>query len=98
MAFELGFLVGSLVLLGVVLYFTRIRGPSLPHEAMAEGEGGTPDGDRDRNREGGARPRAEPTRAVGARVELCELCGENPASKTVNEMTVCAECDEDLLA
>ncbi|MFC6989547.1 hypothetical protein ACFQJD_14055 [Haloplanus sp. GCM10025708] len=30
MAFEIGFLVGSLLLLGVVLYFTRIRNPVVP--------------------------------------------------------------------
>jgi len=93
MAFELGFLVGSLAILGIVLYFTRIRGPSLPHDAMAEVEGETANGDRD----GRATPRAESARAVDTRVEMCELCGENPASKTVNEMTVCVECDEDLL-
>jgi len=94
MAFELGFLVGSLAILGIVLYFTRIRGPSLPHEAMAGTEGEMPDGDRDR--EGGVGPRAETARAVDAQVELCELCEENPASKTVNDLDVCAECDEDL--
>jgi hypothetical protein len=88
MAFELGFLVGSLALLGIVLYFTRVRGPSLPHEAMAEAGGETADGDR----EGRASPRTESPRAV----DMCELCGENPASETVNDLTVCAECDEDL--
>lgn len=31
MAFAIGFLVGSLVLLALVLYFTRIRSPSVPH-------------------------------------------------------------------
>jgi len=93
MAFELGFLVGSLALLGIVLYFTRVRGPSLPHEAMAEagGEAAESDG------EGRVTPRAESPQAADTRVELCELCGENPATKTVNELTVCAECDEDLL-
>lgn len=89
MAFELGFLVGSLALLGIVLYFTRVRGPSLPHEAMAEAEGETAD----RERDGHAGSRAGSTRMVDA----CELCGENPASKTVNDLSVCAECDEDLL-
>lgn len=93
MAFELGFLVGSLALLGLVIYFTRIRGPSLPHEAMAESERGSADGERG----GASSPHPESTRAVDARVELCELCDENPASKTVNDLTVCAECNEDLL-
>jgi hypothetical protein len=88
MAFELGFLVGSLALLGVVLYFTRVRGPSLPHEATAErsGEGERAD----------AGPRAGPS-APPPTVETCELCGENPASQSVNDMAVCAQCDEDLL-
>jgi hypothetical protein len=87
MAFELGFLVGSLALLGIVLYFTRIRGPSLPHEAMAEGTG---EGERDSQRPG---PAARPAPTV----EACELCGENPATQSVNDMAVCTECNEDLL-
>jgi hypothetical protein len=87
MAFELGFLVGSLALLGIVLYFTRIRGPSLPHEAMAEGTG---EGERDGQRPG---PAAGPAPTV----EACELCGENPATQSVNDMAVCAQCNEDLL-
>jgi len=87
MAFELGFLVGSLALLGIVLYFTRIRGPSLPHDAMAEGTG---EGDHDGQRAG---PAAGPRPTM----EACELCGENPASESVNDMAVCAKCNEDLL-
>jgi hypothetical protein len=83
MAFEIGFLVGSLALLGVVLYITRIRGPSLPHEAMVEGAS-------EGERAGPAGPRA-PT------IEACELCGENPATESVNEMAVCARCNEELL-
>jgi len=86
MAFEIGFLVGSLAILGVVLYFTRIRGPSLPHEAMAEGEGQEGDGS--------ATPRATPAERT---VPACELCGENPAARSVNDMHVCPECDEELL-
>ena len=89
MAFELGFLVGSLVILGVVLYFTRIRGPSLPHEAMAEQTG---DGER-----ADAGPRAGPAAPRAPTMEACELCGENPATQSVNDMAVCAQCDEDLL-
>jgi hypothetical protein len=89
MAFELGFLVGSLALLAVVLYFTRIRGPSLPHEAMAETNG---EGDH-----GDAGPRAGPTAPPTAAMETCELCGERPASRSVQDMAVCAECDEELL-
>ncbi|GAB6860379.1 hypothetical protein ACFR97_09450 [Haloplanus litoreus] len=91
MAFELGFLVGSLAILGVVLYFTRIRGPTLPHEAtMAEGqEEETPD----RDVAGDARvPPVDPTGPT------CELCGENPAARSVNGMQVCPKCDEDLLS
>lgn len=87
MAFELGFLVGSLAILGVVLYFTRIRGPSLPHEAMAEQTSG---GDHADPRADAAAPRA-PT------AEACELCGENPATQSVNDMVVCADCKADLL-
>ena len=87
MAFELGFLVGSLALLGIVLYFTRIRGPSLPHDAMAEGTG---EGEHDGQRAG---PAAGPAPTM----EACELCGENPASESVNDMAVCAKCNEDLL-
>jgi len=89
MAFELGFLVGSLALLGVVLYFTRIRGPSLPHEAMAEQAG---DGDH-----ADAGPRSGPAAPRAPTIEACELCGENPASQSVNDMAVCADCNEDLL-
>jgi hypothetical protein len=90
MALELGFLVGSLAILGVVLYFTRIRGPTLPHEtSMTEGADGPA-----RDAAGGdARmPPAEPT------LPTCELCGENPAARSVNEMQVCPQCDEDLLS
>jgi hypothetical protein len=89
MALELGFLVGSLALLGVVLYFTRVRGPSLPHEAMAEesGEGERAD----------AGPRTGPSAPPAPTMEACELCGENPATQSVNDMAVCVECDEDLL-
>jgi hypothetical protein len=90
MAFELGFLVGSLAILGVVLYFTRIRGPSLPHEAaMAEGEEGS---DRDVAVDDARAPPADPT------APTCELCGENPAARSVNGMQVCPKCDEDLLS
>jgi hypothetical protein len=89
MAFELGFLVGSLALLGIVLYFMRIRGPSLPHEALAEqtGEGERAD----------AGPRAGPADRRAPTIDACELCGENPATQSVNGMPVCAECNEDLL-
>jgi hypothetical protein len=87
MAFELGFLVGSLALLGIVLYFTRIRGPSLPHDAMAEGTG---EGEHDGQRAG-------PATGPAPTMEACELCGENPASESVNDMAVCVKCNEDLL-
>jgi len=87
MAFELGFLVGSLALLGIVLYFTRIRGPSLPHDAVAEGTG---EGEHDGQRAG-------PATGPAPTMEACELCGENPASESVNDMAVCAKCNEDLL-
>jgi len=80
LGFGFGFLVGSLALLALVLYFTRIRGPTLPHEAMAE-PGDAEGGD------------ASPT----ARIAACEICDENPATRSVNDMAVCAECDEDLL-
>jgi hypothetical protein len=92
MAFELGFLVGSLAILGLVLYVTRIRGPSLPHETAAETNGEAGDGDR-----ADAGPRAGPATPRAPPMEACELCGENPASRSVNDMAVCAECDEDLL-
>ncbi|MFD1632577.1 hypothetical protein ACOZ4L_07255 [Haloplanus ruber] len=90
MAFELGFLIGSLAILGVVLYFTRVRGPSLPHEAaMTEGgEGGGVDED------GSGDTRVMPAERS---VPTCEICGENPAARSVNDMQVCPECDEDLL-
>lgn len=98
--FGLGFLVGSLALLVFVLYMTRVRGPSLPHEAAAEGHvDGHGDGDGGSNGNGehedaAVTPRAgRPTQTVDA----CEICGENPASRSVNDMAVCAECDEELL-
>jgi hypothetical protein len=85
MAFELGFLVGSLAILGVVLYVTRIRGPSLPHEAaMAEDGEESPGGD----------ARVAPAERT---VPACELCDENPAARSVNDMDVCPECEEELL-
>jgi hypothetical protein len=87
--FGLGFLVGSLALLVLVLYVTRIRGPSLPHERMAEAEGAGSD-------DGG--PHAGPAAPPDPSPEPCELCGENPASRSVNDMRVCAECDEELLS
>jgi|GEM_PF-2937909 len=89
MAFELGFLVGSLAILGLVLYVTRIRGPSLPHEAMAEQTGDGEHAD--------TGPRAGPATQRTPTMEACELCGENPATQSVNEMAVCVECNEDLL-
>ncbi|WP_251329297.1 hypothetical protein [Haloplanus pelagicus] len=88
MAFELGFLVGSLALLGLLIYVTRFRGPSLPHET-AEGEREIPEGDT--VVDGVHAPSAEAT------VEQCDLCGENPATRSVSDMRVCGECDEDLL-
>lgn len=92
MAFELGFLVGSLALLGLVVYITRFRGPSLPHERMDEvSEGGTASADR-----GGTRPGTASAERVGT-ADQCELCGERRATKSVNDLAVCAKCDEDLL-
>ena len=94
MALELGFLVGSLAILGVVLYFTRIRGPSLPHEAaMAEGER---EGEGHPTREAAAGDAGVPP--ADPRVPTCELCDENPAARSVNGMQVCPQCDEDLLS
>jgi len=97
MAFELGFLVGSLALLGLVVYITRIRGPSLPHETMVEGSA---EHEEERERTGEQTVRADPLNphpTTDAATESCELCGENPASQSVNDMAVCAECNEDLL-
>jgi len=83
----LGFMIGSLALLALVLYVTRVRGPTLPHEA-AETDGSERDA---------AAPRAGAAAAHTPTMEQCELCGENPASRSVNDMLVCAECDEELL-
>ncbi|MFB6101540.1 MAG: hypothetical protein ABEJ73_03135 [Haloplanus sp.] len=93
MAFELGFLVGSLALLAIVVYVTRFRGPSLPHETMAEGQERA-SGDADGN------VAAATVDGVPAQppVERCELCGENRATRSVNDLAVCAECDDELLA
>ena len=68
----LGFLVGSLVILAAVLYFTRIRNPAVPHA--------------------GAPGREPPA------TEPCELCGEERVCSSVGGMTVCAACEEELLA
>jgi hypothetical protein len=70
MAFELGFLVGSLLLLAGVLYFTRFRGPTLPHEAGGDAQPAT---------------------------QTCEICGEERYCEVENGMTVCLECNEELL-
>jgi hypothetical protein len=73
MAFEIGFLVGSLLLLAVVLYFTRIRNPAVP----------------------GAQERASPR--VAPETETCDLCERERICETVGDLTVCAECNDDLL-
>ncbi len=73
MAFEIGFLVGSLLLLGVVLYFTRIRNPVVPGV------------------QGDAPPRP------GPETETCDLCERERVCETVGDLTVCAECNDDLL-
>lgn len=36
MAFAIGFLLGSLLLLALVLYFTRFRNPGVPHHENIE--------------------------------------------------------------
>lgn len=70
----LGFLVGSLIILAVVLYFTRIRNPVVPHAGTVD------------------RARGE------VATQTCELCGEERVCTEVKGMTVCAACEEDLLA
>lgn len=43
MAFAIGFLLGSLLLLALVLYYTRIRNPGVPHAENIEGNRAEPD-------------------------------------------------------
>ncbi|MFB6157182.1 MAG: hypothetical protein ABEJ34_05010 [Haloferacaceae archaeon] len=83
MAFELGFLVGSLALLALVLYFTRVRGPSVPHAGNVDELG---------DAEGGTRA------AAGPETEVCEICERERVCSTEGGLTVCAECNDDLLA
>lgn len=77
MAFELGFLVGSLLLLAVVVYVTRFRGPSLPHEA--------------------ARSEGDPRARDASTAQTCDICGEERPCRSVGDLTVCADCDEELM-
>ncbi|MFB6123905.1 MAG: hypothetical protein ABEJ78_10665 [Haloferacaceae archaeon] len=73
MAFTIGFLVGSLLLLAAVLYFTRVRNPAVP----------------------GLRGDASPP--PGPETETCDLCERERICETVGDLTVCAECNDDLM-
>ncbi|MFB6304820.1 MAG: hypothetical protein ABEH47_06615 [Haloferacaceae archaeon] len=77
MAFELGFLVGSLALLALVVYYTRIRGPSVPHAGNVD-EMGEASGD--------------------PRREVCDICERERVCSTEGDLTICAECSDDLMA
>lgn len=76
MVFELGlgFLVGSLLLLALVLYVTRIRRPAVPRATVVGGERPLP------------------------ATEPCDLCEEERVCTEVGDLTVCASCEEELLA
>jgi hypothetical protein len=69
----LGFLVGSLLILGVVLYYTRIKNPVVPGA-------GTDDGDRELSG-----------------TQSCELCERQRVCREVGSLTICAECNDDLM-
>jgi hypothetical protein len=73
----LGFLVGSLVLLAIVLYYTRIRNPAVPHAGTVTVD--------------------EEDEEV-SRTQVCDLCERERACREVDGLTVCAECNDDLMA
>lgn len=81
MGFAIGYLLGSLALLAIVIYLTRIRQPAVPQMQAGAGTG-----------ESGERERRSPEPGH----ETCELCGESRPCSEVNDMTVCGECKSDL--
>jgi hypothetical protein len=76
----LGFLVGSLLLLGVVLYYTRIRNPAVPHAGTVETDG------------------TDGTTQEVSGTQVCELCEREQVCHEAGDLTVCAECNEELMA
>jgi len=69
----LGFLVGSLLILAVVLYYTRIKNPAVPHAETIETDREAPE------------------------TQVCDLCERERVCRDVGDLTVCAECNEDLM-
>ena len=68
-----GFLVGSLVLLAIVLYYTRIKNPAVPHAGTVG------------------------TEQDVSRTQVCDLCERERICRDAGDLTVCAECNEDLM-
>lgn len=79
MAFELGFLVGSLLILAAVVYFTRVRNRAVPHAGNVDGDGSGVD-------------------RAGSRTQVCDLCERERDCRVDGDLTVCPECDDELLA
>lgn len=69
----LGFLVGSLLILAVVLYYTRIKKPAVPHAGTIEAEREAP------------------------RTQRCDLCERERECREVGDLTVCSECNDELM-
>lgn len=70
----LGFLVGSLLLLAVVLYYTRIKNPAVPHAGTVT------------------------TDQSSVETQPCDLCGRERECREVGDLTVCSECNDDLMS
>lgn len=89
MAVEIGFLVGSLLLLAAVLYVTRVRNPAVPQARVVD-----EDADDLEARE--AETQAAETR--GSETRTCDVCGSEGVARTTGDLAVCRECDDDLLS
>lgn len=90
MSFAVGFLVGSLLLLVSVLYFTRIRGSTVPQAKVVESE----------ELNAGEPPAADSHDSLAEMAperETCELCNEKRVCQEVSGMTVCSSCEAELL-
>ncbi|MDY6818722.1 MAG: hypothetical protein SVG88_08680 [Halobacteriales archaeon] len=90
MSFAVGFLVGSLLLLVGVLYFTRIRGSAVPQAKAVQPEESSGGASTPMDN-GDSGPDFTPER------ETCELCNEQRVCREVSGMTVCSSCETELL-
>jgi hypothetical protein len=86
MAVEIGFLVGSLLLLAAVLYVTRVRNTAVPQMKAVDED---VDGRESETREPETR---EPE------TRTCDVCGSDGVARTTGDLAVCRECNDDLLS